>query len=340
MGGMALHVKRSAEPRIRVRALEGRSDVRPLEPLLADISRELSRAYREWGSEETVARHHESRIAALLKDPACYVAVANQGSRPAGIAAWRVLPWDTGQFGFPAAKIDLLAAPGAYRQSRDVQSALLRRILRDAAAQHVRHLTARVDAGSMATIHALEGCRFETIDGIQTFAFHLGSIPPDCPSDVETRLFRDADLEQVLAISRRAYILDRFHADPALERAQADAIHEEWVRNSCLGITAEAVVVACDGDRVLGYETCLVDRGAASSLGMEPGSIGLVATSEEARGRGVATAATCAALKWFRDQKVELVEVGTQLRNIPASRLYEKCGFRLARVSLTLRRLL
>jgi ribosomal protein S18 acetylase RimI-like enzyme len=52
----------------------------------------------------------------------------------------------------------------------------------------------------------------------------------------------------------------------------------------------------------------------------------------------VAKALTYSALDWFRDQGVDIVEVGTQLRNIAASRLYESCGFRLVASSLSLRR--
>jgi ribosomal protein S18 acetylase RimI-like enzyme len=49
-------------------------------------------------------------------------------------------------------------------------------------------------------------------------------------------------------------------------------------------------------------------------------------------------AITRGALDWFRDQGVDIVEVGTQLSNIPASRLYESCGFRLVASSLSLRK--
>lgn len=35
---------------------------------------------------------------------------------------------------------------------------------------------------------------------------------------------------------------------------------------------------------------------------------------------------------------MDIVEVGTQLRNIPASRLYEDCGFRLVASNLSLRK--
>jgi hypothetical protein len=45
--------------------------------------------------------------------------------------------------------------------------------------------------------------------------------------------------------------------------------------------------------------------------------------------------ASSAAPHWFADQVLKAVEVATQFRNIPAARLYESLGFRLARTSLT-----
>jgi len=65
----------------------------------------------------------------------------------------------------------------------------------------------------------------------------------------------------------------------------------------------------------------------------------MVATAENARGQGVASLATLGALRWFREKGVRIVEVGTQLRNLAAGRLYEKCGFRLCGASLTFRKL-
>jgi ribosomal protein S18 acetylase RimI-like enzyme len=70
------------------------------------------------------------------------------------------------------------------------------------------------------------------------------------------------------------------------------------------------------------------------------GTIVLVATAAEARGRGVARQATGAALASMRRHAVDVAQVGTQLANIPAARLYESCGFRLAGVDLTFRKLL
>jgi RimJ/RimL family protein N-acetyltransferase len=103
---------------------------------------------------------------------------------------------------------------------------------------------------------------------------------------------------------------------------------------------ADAVVIACAGNTVLGYVTCCIDKEATRVLGRGCGEIGMVATISKARQAGVASAATYSSLDWFASQGVEVVEVGTQLRNIAAARLYERCGFRLTAVNYTWRKLL
>ena len=173
---------------------------------------------------------------------------------------------------------------------------------------------------------------FELIDGIQTFSIHLNDSHNAPPAG--TRIFAPKDLPEVLEVGRTAYVFDRFHADPVLSSVVADRVHETWTRNCCLGIAADVVMVADEGGRVASYVTCKIDRSK------HRGVIILVATAEWARGRGAARRASSAALHWFRSQRADAVEVGTQLRNIPAARLYESLGFRLIRTGLTFRKLL
>lgn len=251
---------------------------------------------------------------------------------PVGTAAWRTLEWDSEQFGIPAARLDLLEASGSYSDARAHNRELLNTVLAQCREGGIRHLSARVDTGDLAAIAALEEAGFELIDGIQTFRLRIrGNLMP-APSG--TRLFEPRDLPEVLEIGRTAFIFDRFHADPALPPVVADRVNECWTRNCCLGIAAEAVVVAQEEGRVASYVTCQADRQA--SIGI----IILVATAVWARGRGAARRASSAALHWFGGQGLEAVEVGTQLRNIPAARLYEGLGFRLTRTSLTFRKVL
>ncbi len=251
---------------------------------------------------------------------------------PAGAAAWRILDWDSEQFGVGAARLDLLEASGSYREARGQKHELLASVLEQCRQAGIRHLSARVDTGDLTTIHALEETGFELIDGIQTFLLSLNGDQAVAPPG--TRLFESRDLTQILEIGKSVFLFDRFHADAALSPGVADRLHENWTRNCCLGTAADAVVVAEEEGRVASYVTCQADREAGRGL------IILAATAEWARGRGAARRASAAALHWFASQGLATVEVGTQLRNIPAARLYESLGFRLTRTSLTFRKIL
>lgn len=258
-----------------------------------------------------------------------------------GLACWTELAWDSEQFGFPAARIDLLVASGARDGAAIVKRDLVSETVLACGNRGISHVTARVDAADLTSIEALRKNNFDLIDGIQTFSFRIpaaGGFHTE-PRSFDLRLFSESDLPQVRELARTAYIHDRFHADSALDQETADRVNETWLVNSCLGHIADAVIVACAGDRVLGYVTCRIDREATRVLGIGCGEIGMVATAATARKSGVASAATLAALEWFSLQGVSFVEVGTQLRNIAAARLYERCGFRLAAASLTWRRI-
>lgn len=258
-----------------------------------------------------------------------------------GLACWTELAWDSEQFGFPAARIDLLVAGGNRSAAAIVKRDLVSETVLACGNRGIRHITARVDAADLTSIEALRKNNFDLIDGIQTFSLRipLAATFQTEPRSFDLRLFRESDLPQVRELARTAYIHDRFHADSALDTETADRVNETWVVNSCLGRIADAVIVASAHDLVLGYVTCRIDKEATRVLGIGCGEIGMVATAAAARNSGVASAATMAALEWFSLQGVSFVEVGTQLRNIAAARLYERCGFRLAAASLTWRRI-
>ena len=260
------------------------------------------------------------------------------GDEACGFAALSTLPWDSEQVGFPAARLDYLIANGDYGEQHDIKKSLLEQVLAEALTRGVWHLSARVDASDLSSLHVLEEAGFITVDGILTFALGLpGNKPAESTFDFKTRLATAADAEQAAALARIAYSQDRFHSDPFIYKDRADELHATWLHNSCTGKAADAVVLAEDDAGLLGFVTCTVQRDTAARLGQLVGTIVLVASAERARGRGVGQATTNAAIAWFREQGCEVVEVGTQLRNINASRLYQKCGFRLVASSVSLR---
>jgi GNAT superfamily N-acetyltransferase/N-acetylglutamate synthase-like GNAT family acetyltransferase len=262
---------------------------------------------------------------------------------PTGAAAWVALTWDSGHFGFGMARLELLVARGKYLESRRRQRQLLATVIEDCQSQNIKHLTARTDASDLVAMHTLEEFGFELIDGIQTFGVRMteaNTLSGGRSPSIEVGLFETWQLEGVLKIAGSSYRFDRFHSDPALDADVADRLHQEWVANACAGAAADAVFVASENGQVLGFVTVKLDPEIICVNGSRLATIVLVATGKESRGRGIAKLATLAAVNWLRNNNASAVQVGTQLRNIPAGRLYEQCGFRLIGASLTFRKVL
>lgn len=267
--------------------------------------------------------------------------VAQQQGQARGFACLTMLPWDSEQLGMRAARVDYLIAEGNYGEQLHVKETLIEQILLEAHDRGVWHLSARIDASDLSALHALEGAGFITVDGILTIALDLArqnSIEE--PHDFQIRLATSADADRVADLARTAFVYDRFHADPFITPERANELHATWLRNSCTGEAADAVVLAEDHTDLLGFITCTLQHDTRKQLGRMVGTVVMVASAEGARGRGVAYATLMAALDWFREQGCEIVDSGTQARNIPCLGLFQKCGFRIVGSSISLRRLL
>lgn len=278
-----------------------------------------------------------------------------------GALGWKALPWDSELLGFNAARIDVLAVSGGYTEARETASLLIASAVEECAASDVQHVVARIDASSLAHSHALAGNGFELIDGIQTFALKRTearpsgagspqSLPPatkepprpaglwfkGAPPD--TRIASAADAGMIADIARSSFVHDRFHNDVTVGTDAANRLHEAWARNSVSGEAADAVLLATTEDAVDAFVTVKLDLGSAAALGLRFATIPLVATGLVVRGKGAARRATDAALAWCWSQNADVVEVGTQISNVPATRLYQAAGFRTTAISLTYRK--
>ena len=254
-----------------------------------------------------------------------------------GAIGWKTLPWDSGFFGFPAARIEVIAVAGGYTEARDTASKLIEEVVAEAAATQIRHMVARIDASSLAHSHALGENGFELIDGLQTFALSLGQ-GSACGPSPGTRLATSDEADEIAQIAHSSFVYDRFHNDVSIGSGNADRLHGAWARNSVNGEAADAVLVAASPGAIDAFVTVKIDSQAAFALGVRFASIPLVATTLQARGKGAARRATEAALAWCRAQSVDIVEVGTQISNVPAARLYQSAGFRTTAISLTYRK--
>jgi GNAT superfamily N-acetyltransferase len=299
-----------------------------------------------------LARHDRWPQAGLLKftcervqgalgneDGATLVALRQGQAR--GFACLTMLPWDSDQLGMRAARVDYLIAKGTYDEQLQVKEMLIEQVLLEAHDRGVWHLSARVDASDLSALHVLEEAGFITVDGILTIALDLASHKSiERPHDFQIRLATPDDAERVADLARTAFIYDRFHADPFINPNRAGELHATWLRNSCTGKAADAVILAEDDTGLLGFMTCVLQHDTRKELGRMVGTVVMAASAEAARGRGVAYATLMAALDWFKEQGCEIVDSGTQVRNIPCLGLFQKCGFRIVGSSISLRRLL
>jgi dTDP-4-amino-4,6-dideoxy-D-galactose acyltransferase len=128
-----------------------------------------------------------------------------------------------------------------------------------------------------------------------------------------------ADVSALKAIARVSHKDSRFYHDRSFPVELCDSLYETWIEKSCNGY-ADAVFVWEQEGVARGYASCHLSHRAI-------GNIGLVGVAPEAQGRRVGQKLVQEALHWFRQQKVNQVEVVTQGRNVRAQRLYQRCGF-------------
>jgi ribosomal protein S18 acetylase RimI-like enzyme len=99
-------------------------------------------------------------------------------------------------------------------------------------------------------------------------------------------------------------------------------------------------VIIREGGVIQGFVTCKIQNDTHETLGVKIGTVVLVATTPASQGKGYGKQLVQGALHWFAEQGCDVVDVGTQLANIPAARLYETAGFRMVGSSLSLRKML
>jgi dTDP-4-amino-4,6-dideoxy-D-galactose acyltransferase len=182
------------------------------------------------------------------------------------------------------------------------------------------------DAASIATAQDF-GARF--VDLRMTFEATLDEsvdVPagPAMPGEIRAATEHDVPaMRRVAAVSHRD---TRFYADPHFDRDRVDLLYQIWIEKSYRGF-ADTVLVIDVGGEVAGYITCHLDDSVT-------GRIGLIALRPDLRGCGTGVCLLQAARKWLITAGCQSWKVTTQGSNVPASRLYQACGFRTAAVQL------
>jgi ribosomal protein S18 acetylase RimI-like enzyme len=314
-------------------------------PQVAELlNRYPHKPYRGYGlwSPETLRSAFQDRVHRAVSDPRNQSWISMQDDRLVSMACLAPLDWDSQQLDLLAARLEIFISREGTNSNPISQELRLEHVIKTSREYGVRYLLARQDAADINGLQALENAGFVIVDGLLTFMIILDQEAANLDQNAGCRI-RTAgvdDLEALCSIARRAFVFDRYHADPYIPNHVADDLHAAWLRNSVMGTAADVVLLAEDQYRILGFVTGKLQPGTRDTLGSLIGSIILVATDDRTRRRGVARTLTRATLSWFDNQGAVVVDVGTQLQNLPAARLYQSCGFSLAGSHLTLRKLI
>lgn len=111
----------------------------------------------------------------------------------------------------------------------------------------------------------------------------------------------------------------RFALDRNIPREAFCALYTRWIHRAIGKEMAQEVLVIRAGERVVGMVTLGVKDGR--------GDIGLLAVDQHHRGQRHGERLLHAAQCWFQQTGLRVGQVVTQGANVPACRLYEKCGY-------------
>jgi dTDP-4-amino-4,6-dideoxy-D-galactose acyltransferase len=137
-----------------------------------------------------------------------------------------------------------------------------------------------------------------------------GPVEPHAPS---------MSLQELEGLAIQSGEHSRFALDGNIPREAFCALYKHWIHRALIKEMAQEVLVIKAVDRVVGMVT----------LGMKDGrgDIGLLAVDEHHRGKRHGERLLHAAQRWFLRAGVDVGQVVTQGANVPACRLYEKCGY-------------
>ena len=200
---------------------------------------------------------------------------------------------------------------------------------RDAFLQGLECVYLLVDIQDTAAVAAAQQAGFCLVDIRLTLSREIsgGQLPAaQPPPGVSLRAAALDDLPALQAIARQSHTDSRFFSDPHFDPARSAEMYAVWIA-SYLEETDNVIVWTAEQDgEALGYLTCQVAG--------QTGRIGLVGLAPRARGKGLGSVLLATGLAWFARQGARQVEVVTQGRNLPAQRLYQRGGFRSARLQL------
>lgn len=227
-----------------------------------------------------------------------------------GSRLWHIHEWETSFFGVKTARV----LPSRVT-SVDIQS-----ILEECRLSSVQVVHYLADADDDNSVLAAEQAGFHLVDVRITLEWNVTSIPSNQTNNCTIRDFLAKDVPVLQEIARSSYSQTRFYYDRHYSKERCDELYATWIAKTCQEESGRVIVSERDG-AIVGFVTCVTEPDILE------GKIGLVGVRRDAQGKAVGRTLVTEAQRWFAAAGMRRVTVVTQIRNISAQRLYQRCGF-------------
>ena len=142
---------------------------------------------------------------------------------------------------------------------------------------------------------------------------------------VESYRYDGESFLQLRELALESGVYSRFNVDPHFNNGEYQKLYDEWIKRSVLHDGALDCVVYREKGNVLAFATL-------EKKTDDLADIGLVAVHRSTRGKGIGSLIIEKALEKASILGFNQIQVVTQLANLPAMRLYRKCGFEVKRI--------
>ncbi len=187
--------------------------------------------------------------------------------------------------------------------------------LETAQLQDYDFVQAKVLSQQTAELDALSSLGFRLVEGEADFVMGTGA--GGRPEGI--RIARKEHIPALREAASGAFAWSRFR-EPWYQPGDSGRFYAQWVENAVLGTFDHQCLIAVSGTGALQGFISLRELADGS------GRVGLLATLPEAQGLGVGQRMIEAASDWCRARRLSRLRVATQLGNLPALRLYLRCG--------------
>ena len=244
------------------------------------------------------------------------------------IGKMTALEWDSDFFGTPSGRIESFYFQDSSISPYADRLSMVKKLVAIAERQGVSFLNCRITAEDTFLAHALEEEGFRLCDILNIYLAELGDEAVSGPDNRQ-------EAKSILGRCVANMNFGRVHQDPMITSLLATKFYQDttdWVLSKNCHVT----IARLDG-KPAGLAIGVMDEEMSKAMDSRYGFLWLIAVMPEYEGRGIGGKLLKAFMGEF-SAACDLLEIGTQVSNISANRLYRRAGCRLATQALTFHR--